>query len=202
MSFDGLQSGFVVGAVIVAVLVSNRLGGGAGLAKRAVQAALGIVLMMLVLSGTTAFYGPPTFSDEELEAAFETDEDVLEISRSTARRVSVAGTIHLGVAVSFVVLGVALFRRLSVVTPALLLGGVLLLLLGVQTIDYSDPLSFWTALFGGPSGTPAGVLNDPGFARDTARFAVLLAGAAALSWLLCIHWKQHPPEDADEAAES
>ena len=190
-----------MGAVILAVLVSNRLGDSAGLAKRAVQAALGIVLMMLVVSGTTAFYGPPTFSDEGLEAAFETDEGVLEMSRSTARRSSVAGTIHLGVAVGFIVLGAALYRRLTAVTPALLLGGILLLLLGVHTIDYNDPLSFWTALYGGLSGTSTGVLNDPGFARDTTRFAVLLAGAAALSWLLCVCWKQHPPEDADEASE-
>ena len=58
MAESGLQSGFVLAVLIASVLLANHLGGSAGLAQRAAQVGLGVVLMMLVFSATTAFHGP------------------------------------------------------------------------------------------------------------------------------------------------
>ena len=55
---SGLQSGFVLAVLIAAVLLANHLGGSAGLMKRITQVALGLVLMLLIFSATTAFHGP------------------------------------------------------------------------------------------------------------------------------------------------
>ena len=54
----GLQSGIVLAVVIAAVLFADRFGAGEPLPLRVAQVALGLLLMMLVLSVTTAFQGP------------------------------------------------------------------------------------------------------------------------------------------------
>ena len=132
LSGSGLQSGFVLAVIIAAVLLANNLGGGAGLARKAAQVALGLALMMLVFSATTAFHGAPDVPIDQMESIFESDgpEEFLEASRDSAARSSQVGTIHIGLGIIFVALGVVVFTKLGGLTPGLLLGGVLLILLG------------------------------------------------------------------------
>ena len=127
---SGLQSGFVLAVLIASVLLANHLGGSAGLAQRAAQVGLGVVLMMLVFSATTAFHGPSAVPATALETMFDSEQQLTGLSNESAQRNSEVGTIHIGLGIVFVALGVVLFRRLSTITPAFLLGGVLLILLG------------------------------------------------------------------------
>ncbi len=64
---------------------------------------------------------------------FESEQQLMELSNESAQRNSDVDTIHIGLGVIFVALGVVLFRKLSVITPAFLLGGVLLILLGAPS---------------------------------------------------------------------
>ena len=145
---SGLQSGFVLAVVIASVLLANHLGGSAGLAQRAAQVGLGVVLMMLVFSATTAFHGPSAIPATELATMFDSEQQLMELSNESAQRNSEVGTIHIGLGVIFVALGVVLFRKLSVITPAFLLGGVLLILLGAPTGGGgASPLNALTGLF-------------------------------------------------------
>ena len=130
---SGLQSGFVLAVVIGAVLLAGYLGGSAGLAERAAQVALGLALMMLVFSATTAFHGLPAIPAGELEAAFGSESQFLDRAAESSQRSSEIGTIHIGLGILFVALGVVLVRRWSVITPPFLLGGVLLILFGAPT---------------------------------------------------------------------
>ncbi len=122
----GLQSGFVVAVLIAAVLLANKLGGSLVLAQRACQVALGVALMMVVFSATAAFHGTPEILLAELDAMFDSEEQLLEAGSESAERNSEVGTIHVGLGIIFVVIGVVLLNKLSLITPALLLGGVLL----------------------------------------------------------------------------
>ncbi len=124
---SGLQSGFVLAVVIGAVLLARYLGGSAGLAERVAQVALGLALMMLVFSATTTFHGLSAIPAGELEAVFNSESQFLDRAAELRQRSSEIGTIHIGLGILFVALGVVLVRRLSVITPPFLLGGVLLI---------------------------------------------------------------------------
>ena len=97
----GLQSGFVIGVVVAALLFADRLGGATMLALRAAQLALGVVLAMLVLSATSAVQGP-------LDTLGPSDQGFAAVTVEFARRSSVVGTVHIGLAIIFVAGGVAL----------------------------------------------------------------------------------------------
>ena len=175
--------------VIAAVLFGDRFGGDAPLPLRVAQVALGLVLMMLVLSATTAFFGP-------LGARFDlSDEEAVEAVAEFARRSSVLGTIHIGVAIIFLVGGLVLSRKGCAVATGLLLAGVLLLLVGVPT-GYVDPVyRLINALLPGGSG-------DAGDARNIARIAVLLVGAVVLGVTICLQTRGDAGDDAAEATDS
>ena len=197
---SGLQSGFVLAVVIASVLLANHLGGSAGLAQRAAQVGLGVVLMILVFSATTAFHGPSAIPATALETLFESEQQSMELSNESAQRNSEVGTIHIGLGVIFVALGVVLFRRLSVITPAFLLGGVLLILLGAPTGGGGgNPLNALTGFF---SAVVPGAFSDAGDARDIARFVVLLVGAILLTGLMYFRWERESSDDAVEASDS
>ena len=192
---SGLQSGFVLAVLIASVLLANHLGGSAGLAQRAAQVALGVVLMMLVFSATTAFHGPSTNP-----ATAESEQQLMELSNESAQRNSEVGTIHIGLGVIFVALGVVLFHRLSAITPAFLLGGVLLILLGAPIGGGgASPLNALTGLF---SAAVAGAFGDAGDARDIARFVVLLVGTMLLVGLMYFRWERESSDDAVEASDT
>ena len=196
---SGLQSGFVLAVVIATVLLANHLGGSVGLAKRVAQVALGLVLMMLVFSATTAFHGPSAIPVTELETMFDSEQQLTRLSNESAQRNSDVGTIHVGLGIIFVALGVALFRKLSAVIPAFLLGGVLLILLGAPTGGgVPDPFNTFAGLL---SGILPGTLSDAGNARDIARFVVLLVGTVLLTGLIYFRW-EHDESLGDTAEES
>ena len=197
MSESGLQSGFVLAVLIASVLLANHLGGSAGLAQRAAQVGLGVVLVMLVFSATTAFHGPSAVPATALETMFDSEQQLTGLSNESAQRNSEVGTIHIGLGIVFVALGVVLFRRLSTITPAFLLGGVLLILLGAPAGgEGTNPLN---ALF---SAVVPGGFGDAGNARDIARFVVLLVGAMLLAGLMYFRWERESSGDAVEASDS
>ena len=197
MSESGLQSGFVLAVLIASVLLANHLGGSAGLAQRAAQVGLGVVLVMLVFSATTAFHGPSAVPASALETMFDSEQQLTGLSNESAQRNSEVGTIHIGLGIVFVALGVVLFRRLSTITPAFLLGGVLLILLGAPAGgEGTNPLN---ALF---SAVVPGGFGDAGNARDIARFVVLLVGAMLLAGLMYFRWERESSGDAVEASDS
>ena len=193
----GLQSGVVLAVLIASVLLANHLGGSAGLAQRAAQVGLGVVLVMLVFSATTAFHGPSAVPATALETMFDSEQQLTGLSNESAQRNSEVGTIHIGLGIVFVALGVVLFRRLSTITPAFLLGGVLLILLGAPARgEGTNPLN---ALF---SAVVPGDFGDAGNARDIARFVVLLVGAMLLAGLMYFRWERESSGDAVEASDS
>ena len=197
MAESGLQSGFVLAVLIASVLLANHLGGSAGLEQRAAQVGLGVVLMMLVFSATTAFHGPSAVPATALETMFDSEQQLTGLSNESAQRNSEVGTIHIGLGIVFVALGVVLFRRLSTITPAFLLGGVLLILLGAPAGgEGTKPLN---ALF---SAVVPGGFGDAGNARDIARFVVLLVGAMLLAGLMYFRWERESSGDAVEASDS
>ena len=189
----GLQSGIVLAVVIAAVLLANRLGGSAALAQRLAQVSLGLALVMLVFSATTAFHGSSDYSFAELDAMSDSDEQFMEAINEMGQHYSEVGTIHIGLGIIFVALGVVLFRRLAVITPALLLGGVLLILLGASPGGDTSPFN---VIFGQWGPEIQGPLGDTGNARNIARFVVLLAGVALLAGLIHSRWERESTGDA------
>ncbi len=195
-----LQSGFVIAVIIAAVFVANRLGGDGVLAQRAMQVAIGVALVLLVFSATTAFDGPPSapsqdfvFGFDEAEAE-EVEEELTQFGRESAERTSEVGTIHLGLGIILVAAGVALFRRLRAIPPGFLLGGILLLLLGAPAEGGLGDLFGGLGSFFGPS-FPGG--GEAGTGREIARFVVLLVGTLAL--LGATYWRWELPLAEGEA---
>ena len=193
---SGLQSGFVLAVVIGAVLLAGYLGGSAGLAERATQVALGLALMMLVFSATTAFHGLPAIPAGELEAAFGSESQFLDRAAESSQRSSEIGTIHIGLGILFVALGVVLVRRLSVITPSLLLGGILLILFGAPTASEGGLGQLGSLL--GAFGPVLGAVGDAGDGREIARFVVLLVGVLLLMGLLYSRRERVPSDAAAE----
>ena len=194
---SGLQSGFVLAVVIGAVLLARYLGGSAGLAERVAQVALGLALMMLVFSATTAFHGLPAIPAGELVAAFDSESQFLDRAAESSQRSSEVGTIHIGLGILFVALGVVLVRKLSVLTPAFLLGGVLLILFGAPTGSEGGLGQLGSLL--GALGPVLGAVGDAGDGREIARFVVLLAGVLLLMGLLYSRRERGPSDGATEA---
>ena len=160
----GLQSGFAVALLIAAVLVAHRMGGWTLLVQRGAQVALGITLMLLVQSATTAFYVHLGL-----------------VSESQLRgREAEAGIIHLGIGIILVAASMAIARSVRIgvtrnwrtLTPSLLLGGLLLILMGTST----NTSSFYLSLGYPPGETTMG--------PDVARFVVLAVGTLLLARLL------------------
>jgi hypothetical protein len=194
-----LQSGIVVAALIVAVLLADRLGGDDGLARKASQIALGLLITLTVFSGTAALIRSPeppeteggifgvgssedAQEQEELEAFF----------KESAERSSEAGTIHIGLGIALVALGGAALRRLRTIPAALLLGGILLVLLGAPPTgggSSNDTLSLIYAPI-------LGYVNDAGQARDIVRFIVLLVGTVLLLGFIAWRWETPPPAES------
>lgn len=204
LTYSGLQSGIVLAVIIAAVLFADRLGGGAALAQRAAQVALGLALMLAVFSATTAFHPPSTVPSTELESVFEAafesqDTAAMDRLRQPAQRDSEVGTIHIGLGIILVVLGIALFSALRVITPGVLLGGVLLILLGAPATDQGGGLDQFNVALTLLNNAIPGILSDAGYARDIARFAVLLAGVILLGGAMYFKWERQPAADAGVA---
>ena len=198
----GLQSGFVLAVILLAVFLADRLGGPAQLTKRAFQVALGMGLAFLVLSGTTAFDRPPavpeelqqsimsgvSFGDEEDEQTTQLYQDS---GRETAQNASEVRTIHVGMGFVLVLGALLLFARLKVIPLAVMLGGLLLLLFGGPQAPgqglgglndiYSMIFSLMTPVLSG---------GGAGQARDIAYFVVLLVGVVGLAGCGFLVWER------------
>ena len=190
---SGLQSGFVLAVVIGAVLLARYLGGSAGLAERVAQVALGLALMMLVFSATTAFHGLSDVLAGEVQAAFESDAEFLDRAAESSQRYSEIGTIHIGLGIIFVALGGVLVRRLSVITPPSPVGWRPAHLVwrphGVRR--GARPGRIAARCMFGPV---LGAVGDAGDGRDIARFVVLLVGVLFLMWLLYARRERVPSD--------
>ena len=92
---------------------------------------------------------------------------------------SEVGTIHIGVGILFVLLGLVVFGRLPVITPAFLLGGVLTMLLGAPA--QGGGLDQLTGVVGLLNTVVPSAFSDAGNARDVVRFVVLLVGVVLLA---------------------
>jgi hypothetical protein len=199
----GLQSGFVLAVILLAVFLADRLGGPTQLTKRAFQVALGLALAFLVLSGTAAFDRAPAIPEELQQSLMQggssssdgNNQENLQLYQQSARGVaenaSEVRTIQVGMGIVLVLGALLLFARLRVIPLAVMLGGLLLL------------------LFGGPPGTEqsAGGLNSflslifsammpmisgggAGQARDIAYFVVLLVGVVGLAGCGFLVWER------------
>lgn len=203
LSGFGLQSGIVLAAIIAVVLLADRLGGGAALAQRIAQVALGLALLLTVFSATTAFHPPPDASLADLESmfgsSFGSEEALTEQWSENAQRNSEVGTIHIGVGILFVLLGLVLLGRVPVISPAFLLGGVLTMLLGAPA--QGGGLDQLTGVVGLLNTVVPSALSDAGNARDVVRFVVLLVGVVLLAGTMYFLWERRPSDDAGDAAE-
>jgi hypothetical protein len=183
----GLQSGFVLAAVLLAFFFAERLGGSGQLAERSFQVALGLTLTLLAVSATSAFVRPSSDGTELPAAFFEEqpfqDEEQLALfqdaGREAARDAADARTIHAGLGLVFAITSLLLLSRWRVLPHGLMLAGLLLLLFGgpAEQGGVNDLTSFMDTFLGAllPGGS-----SDAGQARATAHFATLLAGAAGL----------------------
>jgi hypothetical protein len=195
-----LQSGIVVAALIVAILVMERLGGIEGLGRKIIQVALAVAITLTVFSGTQAFLGEPDAPEGGLAGFSDSQEGQEELERflkASAARDSEKGSLHLGVGIALAVTGGALLRRLRVLPTSLLLGGILLLLLGSTTESGSTSSGDSLSALYAPLLQYA---NDAGQAREIIRFFVLLAGTALLLGFLVARWEV-PPDGRGEPAQ-
>ena len=197
----GLQSGFVLAVILLAVFLADRLGGPAQLTKRAYQVALGVALAFLVVSATTAFDRPPavpedlqrsimsgvSFGDEEDEQTTQLYQDS---GRETAQTASEVRTIHVGMGFVLVLGALLLFARLKVIPLAVMLGGLLLLLFGGPQApgQGAGGLTDFYSLMLGATGRALGG-GGAGQARDIAYFVVLLVGVVGLAGCGFLVWE-------------
>lgn len=195
----GLQSGFVLAVILLAVFLADRLGGPTQLTKRAYQVALGLALAFLVVSGTTAFDRPRAVPEELQQSivsggAFsigdEEGQQTLQLyqdsGRETAQNASEVRTIHVGMGLVLVLGALLLFARLKVMPLAVMLGGLLLLLFGgpqASAQGLGGLTDYYSLMLGALSGGGAGQ------ARDVAYFVVLLVGVVGLAGSGFLVWE-------------
>jgi hypothetical protein len=200
MQVEGnLQSGFVLAAILAAVLLVSRIGGTDELLRRIYQVALGVIIVFTAFAGTTAFIRPPDIDASALSGSFD-DEASADFLEDTARRDAVATTVHAGIGVVALLLGLLSYRRMTVLPLAVALGGLLLLLFGGSTTAPSapsDPFGGLFGIFGSVLGAVAGVSQTV----DVVHFIVLLSGGIALLAFGYTEWEEEslrrtgPPAD-------
>jgi hypothetical protein len=191
----GLQSGFVLAVILLAVFLADRLGGPIQLTKRAFQVALGLALAFLVVSGTMAF-DRPSAVPEDLQRSImsgvsfgngdQEDQQTLQLyqqsARDTAQNASEVRTIHVGMGLVLVLGALLLFARLKVIPLAVMLGGLLLLLFGgpqAPAQGLGGLTDFYSLMLGATGRALGG--GGAGQARDIAYFVVLLVGVVGLA---------------------
>jgi hypothetical protein len=205
----GLQSGFVLAAIIAGVLFVDRLGGADGLARRVYQVGLGVTIAFVAISATTAFLRQPDLpegldssssfssSDSSGSAKEKAQESFF---RDVANRNSEATTIHAGVGLLVLVGALASLRRWPTVALGGAVGGLLLILFGGVhgSSDSTSPLGAifgsYASIFGAAYGSSRTV--------DTVHFAVLLSGGLALFAFGLNRWESPSPPPAVTAPEA
>lgn len=195
-----LQSGFVLAAIVAAVLVARHLGGGDEIARRFYQIIVAAAIAFAVVGGTTAFIRPPEYEESSFSDDFEDeDEEQLEFFEEAAGRAAVRAMVHYAAGIIAVGVSLALLRRMPTIGLGVLLSGVLLVLFGGAVgggSDSADPLSAYFAAFGGL----LAAFGRPSQVVDIAHFAVLAVGALALLAVGVLQWEQPEPASVPETA--
>lgn len=187
-----LQSGFVLAVLVAAVLLVDRIGGAPELARRLFQVALGVLIAFTVFGGTAAFIRMPEYNDASSGfSSSDEDSEQQEVFEDISNRNSAKSSIHLGAGVVALVLGIAWLRRLTTLSLAAVLGGLLLILFGGMT---QPPSSSTTDALGLLYGTLLGAaLGSTGQAAAIAHFIMLLGGSIALLFFGYTQWERPQP---------
>lgn len=211
----GLQSGFVLAAVLGAVLFAGRLGGGDEVARRVFQVALGVLVAFLAISATTAFlrapeapetlFGDSSGSSEDssgssgdsVDSSGDQNNEPYEYFEDVANRNAAATTTHAGAGIVALLAGLIFLRRFRTLALGAALGGLLLILFGGTTGsgapgDPSTAFLAYAPLFSSAFGSASRGL-------DIAHFVLMLGGTSAL---LLFGYTQFEAPDAGAAAES
>jgi hypothetical protein len=197
----GVQSGFVLAVILLAVFLADRLGGPTQLTKRAYQVALGVALAFLVVSGTMAFDRPPAVPEALQQSIMsggsfggEEDQQTAQLyqdsGRETAQNASEVRTIHVGMGIVLVLGALLLFARLKVIPLAVMLGGLLLLLFGGPQVSGQGAgglTDIYSLIFSAMMPALSG--GGAGQARDVAYFVVLLVGVVGLAGCGFLVWE-------------
>jgi len=175
-----LQSGFVLAAIIAAVLFATKIGGSDDLARRMLQVALGISIALATVSATTAFVRPPEPPEESSDdGGFGSDEDEqYEFIEDLADHGAAVSTVHAGVGLLGVLIGLVWLSRVPVTSLGVVLGGLLLLIFGGRAANVEvDASSVFFASYGSLLGS---FFRASSRWLDIAHFLVMLGGTLAL----------------------
>jgi hypothetical protein len=196
MDSAGIQSGFVLAAIIAAVLFASRLGGGEEVTRRIYQVALGVLISFAVVSATTAFIRAPeipeALREDSFESSEEQDEAQYEFLEDVADRNSAATTTHAGVGAVALLAGLFVMRRLRTLSLGIALGGLLLIFFGGVTSNSqsTDPSSLFFLAY---SSLLSSVLGSASRGLDIAHFCVLAGSAVALLMFGYTRWEEPSP---------
>jgi hypothetical protein len=172
-----LQSGFVLAVLIAAVIAADRLGGADDIMKRLYQVAAAVAIALMVVSATTAFVRNDI--DEDNGSVFDSsgNSDSQEQLEDIIDRNTVAQTVHAGIGILLVVLGVGAMRRYRVLPLAVTLGGLLLLLFGGVRSSGGGSQDASSAIYSSLLGA---YFNQGSQGLDIAHFVLMAGGTLAL----------------------
>jgi hypothetical protein len=203
-----LQSGFVLAAVLGAVLFAGRLGGTDEVARRIYQVALGATLAFVVMAGVVAFIRPPTAPDGLLSGSSSSSSQGGDTSSSTqdagraylkdvADHDAAARSVRAGLGLLILIGGLAALRKRPTAALGAALGGLLLVLLGGSgAASGGGGSDIFSSLLGVYSGVLGAALGTSSRGPDIAHFGVLAGGAVALLLFGLIRWDADGKGDA------
>lgn len=215
-----MQSGFVLAAVLGAVLFAGRLGGTDEVARRIYQVALGATLAFVVMAGVIAFIRPPSapeglmsgssssssassssssFQEEDTGSSKEQD-DVRAYFKDLADHAAATRSVRAGLGLLILIGGLAALRRRPTIALGAALGGLLLVLLGGSAATGGGGGSdIFSSLLGAYAGVLGAALGTSSRGLDIAHFGVLAGGAVALLLFGLIRWDADGPAEAAPA---
>jgi hypothetical protein len=199
MDGGSLGSGFVLAAIVAAVLFASRLGGGDEVARRIYQVGLGVLIAFAVVGATTAFIRTPELPDALREDSFdsseEQDEAEYEFFEDIANRNSAATTTHAGAGALALLIGLFLLRRLPTLSLGIALGGLLLIFFGgVPNTGAGEDAS--SAFFLAYSSLLTSFLGSASLGLDIVHFVVLAGSTIALLMFGYTQWEERSEPDA------
>jgi len=205
-----LQSGFVLAALVVAVIFVDRIGGADELVRRLFQVSLAATLAFTVIAGTSAAIRPPasldglsSSSSSSSSTSTSAASQQRKFFKDLANRNAAATSIHFGLGVAALLTGALLLRRRATIALAFALGGLLLILFGgvsgnADSSSNSNPL---TALYSVYFNAIGGAAGRGSILADSARLGVFAAGAVALLFFGVWKWdKGETPRDVNGTA--
>ena len=201
-----LQSGFVLAALVAAVLFVERLGGADELVRRLFQVSLAAAIAFAVISGTGATIRPPDYPDNSSglsgsssSSSSSENKEQRAFFEDLANRNAAVTSIHFGLGVAALIAGILLLRRRATIALAFALGGLLLVLFGgVASSSDSSNSNPLTALFSVYAGALGGVIGKGSIVADCARFGVFAGGVVVLTLFGLWKWDTAPATPSDD----